>query len=306
MDSAGSRRPTYVGGLIVGFALTCALAAILFVGFALGLPFIPFDVFDWVTRILPGRLVIFGVETMSSLLQTLGFNIKDTAKTTEHMMAVAGFLATGAVVGLVFFAIVRAVDRSRTWLYGIAAGVLFSIPIMIIVLTMNTSSTAPGSLIVIWILATFAAWGAVLGWSRTRLGAGETGEVVPARPVESAAPGAPEGRRGPAESAAAGPAETTGPPPRRVVLVDRRRFLVQLGGATAAITLVGAGLGAVLRTSEQQTAGAGNKPPPIPFPNADSTVEPVPGTRPEYTPVADHYRIDINAVPRASTAVRGD
>ncbi len=33
---------------------------------------------------------------------------------------------------------------------------------------------------------------------------------------------------------------------------------------------------------------------PIPFPNAGSPVKPVPGTRPEYTPVADHYRVDID------------
>ena len=300
MNSAGSRRLTYGAGLLVGFALTCALAAILFVGFALGLPFIPFDVFDWVTRILPGRLVIFGVETMSSLLQALGFNIKDTAKTTEHMMAVAGFLVTGAAVGLVFFAVARMVDRSRAWLYGIAAGVLFSIPILVIVLTINTSSTAPAALIVLWIVATFAVWGAALGWSFARFTAGSKVEVqsaapapAPAKPFE-AVPAAPAI---PTRTAVEGGAASAGPPPRGVVRIDRRRFLVQLGGATAAITLVGAGLGAVLRTSEQQPAGTGNQPPPIPFPNADSTVEPVPGTRPEYTPVADHYRIDINAVP---------
>jgi DMSO/TMAO reductase YedYZ molybdopterin-dependent catalytic subunit len=239
-------------------------------------------VFDWVTRILPGRLVIFGVETMSSLLQALGFNIKDTAKTTEHIMAVAGFLATGAVVGLVFFSVFRTVGRSRAWPYGTAAGVLFAIPILVIVLTTNTSSTAPGSIIVIWILATFAAWGAAFGLSLTKLREATTVEVGPTAPEERTLEGA---------------SETAGPPQRSVVRIDRRRFLVQLGGATAAITLVGAGLGAVLRTSEQQTAGAGNSPPPIPFPNADSPIAPVPGTRPEYTPVADHYRIDINAVP---------
>jgi DMSO/TMAO reductase YedYZ molybdopterin-dependent catalytic subunit len=33
---------------------------------------------------------------------------------------------------------------------------------------------------------------------------------------------------------------------------------------------------------------------PIPFPNAGSPVSPVPGTRPEYTPVEDHYRVDID------------
>jgi DMSO/TMAO reductase YedYZ molybdopterin-dependent catalytic subunit len=36
---------------------------------------------------------------------------------------------------------------------------------------------------------------------------------------------------------------------------------------------------------------------PIPFPNASSPVTPVPGTRPEYTAVSDHYRTDINLEP---------
>ncbi len=267
----GTNRP-YGTGLIVGFALTSALTPILFLGYRAGLPFIPFDAFDWVTRVLPGRLVIFGVETMSGALQALGFNIKDTAKTTEHMMAVAGFLVTGAVVGLVFFAIVRATHRSQAWLYGIGAGLLFGLPILAIVLTMNTSSTAPAALVALWVLATFAAWGAALGWSVTKVGMGTATAVVPEAPEEARAEGA------------------------RVVRVDRRRFLIQLGGATAAITLVGAGLGAVLRTSEQQTGPTGDQPP-VPLPNADSSIEPVPGTRAEYTPVEDHYRIDINAVP---------
>jgi hypothetical protein len=40
-----------------------------------------------------------------------------------------------------------------------------------------------------------------------------------------------------------------------------------------------------------------------PLPNADAAVWPVAGTRPELTPVADHYRIDINTIsPRVDGA----
>ena len=291
-SSRRTRRP-YGTGLIVGFALTCALAAILFLGFSAGLPFIPFDVFDWVTRMLPGRLVIFGVETMSSLLQTLGFSIKDTAKTTEHMMAVAGFLATGAAVGLVFFAVVRAADRSRTWLLGVGTGLLFGLPVLGIVLTINTSSTSPAVLIVPWVLATFAAWGAALGWSATKAGRETRDQAGPE-------PGRVEQNQDVIAAGVPGQVVPNGirpwSPAPSLARVDRRRFLIQFGGATAAITLVGAGLGALLRTSEQQP-GSTSSQPPIPFPNAGSLVRPIPGTRPEYTPVADHYRIDIDAVP---------
>ncbi|MEJ2051965.1 MAG: molybdopterin-binding oxidoreductase, partial [Calditrichota bacterium] len=33
------------------------------------------------------------------------------------------------------------------------------------------------------------------------------------------------------------------------------------------------------------------------LPNADAKVQPAPGTRSEFTPVKDHYRIDINTTP---------
>ena len=34
-----------------------------------------------------------------------------------------------------------------------------------------------------------------------------------------------------------------------------------------------------------------------PLPNANATAKPAPGTRPEFTPLQDHYRIDINTIP---------
>jgi DMSO/TMAO reductase YedYZ molybdopterin-dependent catalytic subunit len=34
-----------------------------------------------------------------------------------------------------------------------------------------------------------------------------------------------------------------------------------------------------------------------PLPNANATVQPAPGTRPEFTPLDRHYRIDINTIP---------
>jgi DMSO/TMAO reductase YedYZ molybdopterin-dependent catalytic subunit len=36
-----------------------------------------------------------------------------------------------------------------------------------------------------------------------------------------------------------------------------------------------------------------------PLPNADAAVKPVPGTRPEFTPLERHYRIDINTIASA-------
>src|SRR5690606_26631493 len=89
--------------------------------------------------------------------------------------------------------------------------------------------------------------------------------------------------------------------------IDRRTFLIRVGGAAATITVVGAGLGALLNSSRQSvittTSVTGSDAADeaarsrAPLPNADAAVQPVPGTRPELTPVAEHYRIDISSRP---------
>ena len=87
--------------------------------------------------------------------------------------------------------------------------------------------------------------------------------------------------------------------------INRRQFMVRVGGATAAITVLGAGLGGMLARTERQqlveAVGESGKPavksnaPPLP--NANDPVEPAPGTRPEYTPVEDHYKVFIRSEP---------
>ena len=40
--------------------------------------------------------------------------------------------------------------------------------------------------------------------------------------------------------------------------------------------------------------------PRSPFPNAGDSLMPAPGTRPEYTPVKDHYKVFIRVSPTSS------
>ncbi|HZC34235.1 MAG TPA: hypothetical protein VE242_01410 [Chthoniobacterales bacterium] len=59
------RRPGIVDGLFVATMLTAALIGIFFFAWrAAGLPFVPFDTFAWLTRVLPGRIIAFGIGTM--------------------------------------------------------------------------------------------------------------------------------------------------------------------------------------------------------------------------------------------------
>jgi DMSO/TMAO reductase YedYZ molybdopterin-dependent catalytic subunit len=83
--------------------------------------------------------------------------------------------------------------------------------------------------------------------------------------------------------------------PSAVESVDRRRFLINLGGATASITVVGAVAAAGLRTFSSKAVVHATSD--VELPHRTGAIEPAPGTRLEYTPVADHYRIDINLRP---------
>lgn len=77
--------------------------------------------------------------------------------------------------------------------------------------------------------------------------------------------------------------------------VGRRRFLIRLGGATAAITVAGATVGALAGGRERPRGtrwSAGHT-----LPNGADPVAPAPGTRSELTPLERHYRIDINTMP---------
>ena len=89
------------GGLAGGFtALT--VVALAYLGNRLaGLPFLPFDLFDLMARILPGRLVIATIELMVKVLNLLRLGPTSVvAKQAEQTIAVVQFLLGGVILGL--------------------------------------------------------------------------------------------------------------------------------------------------------------------------------------------------------------
>lgn len=89
-------------------------------------------------------------------------------------------------------------------------------------------------------------------------------------------------------------------PPPSVERISRRRFLIRLGGTTAAITVTGVVVGALSQARhvrESLVTGGERWSATHALPNAGTTVEPAPGTRAEYTALEQHYRIDINTIP---------
>ena len=268
-------RPNILIGLIVGLLTTIALTAIFFLADAIvGLPFVPFDVLDWIARTLPGGLITFGIDTVVTLITT--FQLGETssaAKTAEHLMAIGGLIATGTVAAAVFFFVMNQTRTSaKNALPGLLLGLAVGIPVAIISASVNFTATTDPLLNTVWIVGVFAIWGALIGWIYDEL-------TVETKAQTSAS----------------------------AQVLDRRSFLVKVGGATATITVLGAGLGSLLRPTPPQPQSESLAAAPLDpdalgvqpqdLPNAGDPVEPVPGTRPEYTPVEDHYRIDISARP---------
>ncbi len=250
-------RPGIFGGLSVAAMLTAALIGILFFAWRVaGMPFVPFDTFDWLTRVLPGRLIAFGIGTMVSIIRVLNLGpIASTAKMGEQAIAIAILFIAGVVGGVILFLVLRA-TRSRYGLtVGLALGVVFGFPAMLISLHASTTANVGPGAGAVWVLAAFLVWGAVLGRAEQQL-------ISIAQPTEQLA-----------ESA--------------VERIDRRRFLVKLGSTTAlrreAVMKAG---GELMRWSATH-----------PLPTANAAVHPAPGTRPEFTPLDRHYRIDINTIP---------
>ncbi|MEZ4667636.1 MAG: molybdopterin-dependent oxidoreductase [Anaerolineae bacterium] len=271
------RKPTILTGALVGACFTAALIAVFYlIGQLVGTPFVPFDIFDWVGRVLPGPLITFGIDTIVNIITTLKLGeTSSAAKAAEQFMAIGGMFATGVVAGAVLFAIVRRSEMKSGRTVGIVIGLVIGVPVMLISASVNLNATTPPIVNAIWILLAFAVWGWLLAWAYDRLVELGVSEASTGNAVEA---------------------------------IDRRQFLVRMGSATAAITVVGAGVGALLSQAEtpsQATAlntgdttemakpwSASNT-----LPNADDTLVPAAGTRSELTPLAQHYRIDINTIP---------
>lgn len=257
-------------GIAVGLLWTVPLTAVLYLADQLfDLPFVPFDLFNWINRILPGAIITAGIDTMIALMTGLGIDLSN-AKTAEQAMAMLQFIGLLTAVVVVFFALTTSSKKLSGRTDGLLLGALTGLPLAGITLSLTQASMTP-VISLLWIIIVFLGWGMGVSWTYGRVMAPE-----------------------------AAAAETTA----SAEALNRRQFLVKLGAGAATITVVGSGVGAWLATrddgTEIATANAHDEsdgPDGQPFPNANDPVVPVPGTRPEYTPLKDHYQVFINAEP---------
>jgi DMSO/TMAO reductase YedYZ molybdopterin-dependent catalytic subunit len=272
-------RNSITMGALIGAVITAPLIALMYLGQQiLGQTFPPFELFNWISGILPGPVITFGIDLMIDTMLFLGINVANTAKIAEQGMAVLLFYLSGIIASAVFFLVLDKLQLKVDRLAGLVMGLLFGLPVAVISVGVEDSGI-PSILGLLWFLVLFLGWGLTMSWAYQRLFA-----VEPQMEAE-------EGEIPSVEK------------------IDRRKFLILLSGSAAAITVVGTGLGALLNTYERReregssTAHDAGETDQESFPNANDPVVPVPGTRPEYTPLKDHYKVFLELEP---TVISGD
>ena len=268
------RRALWVGAGL-GLLSSIAVIALLYAGEQLfELPFVPFDIFDWMSRVLPGGLIAFVISTMVSIISFVqGFlPIGDTstvAKAAEQTIAILQVVGGGAIFGLILAWLNRKGKRDLTT-DGLIGGLILLAVTLFIINALSTTMLDAAA--VIWLGAVFLAWGWVL-----------------ARLVQYSMPALAEEPQ---------------------AQLSRRQFLTVSGAGLSAVALGAWGIAALFgddaadataqgaqAASADDPLGANLTSGPAASPSADELAArpaPVDGTRPELTSNDDFYRIDIN------------
>jgi DMSO/TMAO reductase YedYZ molybdopterin-dependent catalytic subunit len=276
-------KPGLLSGLLIGGALAVPAAALSSAANALaGLPYLPAFVFGLMRDLAPGDIVPRFIRVMSDVILALQIGRLDTvAKTTEEVIAFIAFVALGALCGLITFAVLNAVLRQRA---DLAPGLLLGAVLTVgAVLALNHSAgliVSPAVLTLTWTTALMLLFGLALSFVYNTL-------RFAVRQHSAAADAAAPSVEG----------------------IDRREFLIRVGGSAAVITVVGAGVASLLQTTEQALTTAARATPgadglaPAATPEVTAVSGPpsagefvaAPGTRAKITPLEEHYRIDINS-----------
>ena len=244
-------RTSFARGALTGALLTVPLVAIWYAGWkTLDLPFPPFDLFDWIARILPGPIVTLVIDGLVRAFSALNIGPAHGAKLVEQCLAVGLAAGMGITACAIVFALLGASGEPAT-LFGAILGAMTGGLVVVMEDTLNRLTTPGAFASGIWLFATSLLWGLSLGWAYEQV-VGATGTIA-----------------------------------------DRRRFLIRVGNAAAATTIAAAVLGSLAEQTDDDIPDE-RWSSTNPVPNADAPVKPVPGTRREFTPVEDHYRVDVD------------
>ena len=265
-DKSGAAfRAGFFGCLVGGTAI-----GVTYLGHRIAsLPYVPFDVFDWMARALPGGLVVRSIETMVGIIRGLRLGpTASTAKLAEQGLALFQFVVIWVVFGLILGLLGRR-RRDRLSLYGTLGGSLLALAAFGIEWAGGFREAGPLTTL-LWLAAVLVGGGVLLGLM----------VMAGSAPAEA--------QPGPTDS--------------------RRRFLYLVGTGSFVVMVTAAGVSILSRKGKKPSHGidrdeivrAGQTSGPAASPPAgelEKRFPPVPGTRPEMTQSRDFYRIDINLQP---------
>jgi DMSO/TMAO reductase YedYZ molybdopterin-dependent catalytic subunit len=255
------RRSAIWRGALLGGLISLPIVALLYLGEQLaGLPFVPFDLFDWLARVLPGGVITAGIDTLVRLITALNLGATSlAAKRIEQAGGLLLFVACGTAFGDAIVLLLRRRAWSA-WQAGAIGGLVAFFLISALEFGRSGWNPAVGTVLALALL--IIGWGVVLG---VVLGIPREAQPTPAARDEIS-----------------------------------RRALLQLAGGSLAIALGAWGLARLLAARDRATGAgqplAPQAPPTPPLP-ARIGEPPAPGTRAEVTPNDAFYRVDINTRP---------
>ena len=140
-------------GTLAGALLTAPLVGVMYLlDHWAGLPFIPFALFDWIARVLPGPVVTFGIDMMIDGIRLVGMSVADAAKTAEQIMAVVMFFFIGVAAIALFFSVLKSRNIAPRPFAGLVVGLLLGLPMTVVGLDMGQSTLDPALIILgIWV-----------------------------------------------------------------------------------------------------------------------------------------------------------
>jgi DMSO/TMAO reductase YedYZ molybdopterin-dependent catalytic subunit len=282
------RRPSFLTSGLLGGLTALLVMAVSYLGNQLAdLPFIPFDLFDWLARVLPGPVISFGIDTMVRLITTLGLGpISAVAKRMEQLQGIVIVIVGGIALGVLHALLLR----RTAWASHVIGIVLGGASLLLFGVIEGRLGNLAGQnalLDLTWLALLFVGWNVGLGqWL-----AGPSLASVGSADAAQARSG--------------------------------RRALLRLAGVSLGATVLAGGLGAWLAYRRQATgagqplAGGGlasnsttqaaqpasttimpeTSGTPAPGATPGGRIAAVPGTRPEVTPDNLFYRIDIDTSP---------
>ncbi|MDQ4077397.1 MAG: molybdopterin-dependent oxidoreductase [Chloroflexota bacterium] len=289
------RKYSLLLGAVLGGVMSLPLMALFYLGDAFaGLPFVPFVLFDWLARVLPGDVVTIGIDAIVRMIGVLNLGgTSEAAKLIEQLMALALVLFAGMSLGV----LITWVRRRTAGISGMRIGAIGGVAMFFLSWAAASRVGFPGdpALSLIWLAILWVGWGALLGsWI----------DLEALTAIDRADWGA-----------------------------ERREVLTKIAGGSLLVTLAAWGTGWLLDSQSRASGASQPLAAERPVSDADAVtdvapdaelevtpaaepevttsveylgateeeledrLEPAPGTRPELTSNEAFYRIDINTRP---------